>query len=133
MDTYSRHCILELWGCNQELLNDVNFVEKMMIDAALQAGAEVREVVFHQFTPQGVSGAVIVSESHLTIHTCPEHGYASIDIFTCGRRINPQKAASIIAQKLEANRICKMNMERGLGRVNIVKDFEGAVNIERGF
>jgi S-adenosylmethionine/arginine decarboxylase-like enzyme len=47
---------------------------------------------------------------------------------TCGKRINPQKAASIIAQKLEANRICKMNMERGLGELNIVKDFEGAVS-----
>lgn len=128
MDTYSRHVLLELWGCSPELLNDKNFIEEVLVESALRAGAEVREVVFHQFAPQGVSGVVIISESHLTIHTCPEHGYASIDVFTCGRRINPQKAASIIAQKLEANRICKMNMERGLGELNIVKDFEGAVS-----
>ncbi|MFO7154546.1 MAG: adenosylmethionine decarboxylase [Caldicoprobacter oshimai] len=123
MDTYSRHCILELWECNRELLNDIKFVEKMMTDAALQAGAEVREVTFHQFAPQGVSGVVIVSESHLAIHTFPEHGYASIDVFTCGKRIDPKKAASIIAQKLEANRIYEMNVERGLGEMHIVEDF----------
>jgi S-adenosylmethionine decarboxylase len=123
MNTYSRHCILELWECNRELLNDIKFVEKMMTDAALQAGAEVREVTFHQFAPQGVSGVVIVSESHLAIHTFPEHGYASIDVFTCGKRIDPKKAASIIAQKLEANRIYEMNVERGLGEMHIVKDF----------
>ncbi len=125
MDTYSRHCILELWECNRELLNDIKFVEKMMTDAALQAGAEVREVTFHQFAPQGVSGVVIVSESHLAIHTFPEHGYASIDVFTCGKRIDPRKAASIIAQKLEANRIYEMNVERGQGEMHIVKDFKG--------
>jgi len=123
MDTYSRHCILELWECNRELLNDIKFVERMMTDAALQAGAEVREVTFHQFAPQGVSGVVIVSESHLAIHTFPEHGYASIDVFTCGKRIDPKKAASIIAQKLEANRIYEMNVERGQGEMHIVKDF----------
>lgn len=123
MDTYSRHCILELWGCNRELLNDIKFVEKMMTEAALQAGAEVREVTFHQFAPQGVSGVVIVSESHLAIHTFPEHGYASIDVFTCGKRIDPKKAASLIAQKLKANKIYEMNVERGLGEMHIVKDF----------
>jgi len=123
MDTYSRHCILELWECNRELLNDIKFVERMMTDAALQAGAEVREVTFHQFAPQGVSGVVIVSESHLAIHTFPEHGYASIDVFTSGKRIDPKKAASIIAQKLEANRIYEMNVERGQGEMHIVKDF----------
>lgn len=123
MDTYSRHCILELWECNRKLLNDIKFVEKMMTEAALQAGAEVREVTFHQFAPQGVSGVVIVSESHLAIHTFPEHGYASIDVFTCGKRIDPKKAASLIAQKLEANKIYEMNVERGLGEMHIVKDF----------
>ena len=50
----------------------------------LRAGAEVREVAFHKFAPQGVSGVVIISESHLTIHSFPEHGYASIDVYTCG-------------------------------------------------
>jgi S-adenosylmethionine decarboxylase len=125
MDTYSRHCILELWGCNSEFLNDLQFVERTMTDAALQAGAEVREVTFHQFAPQGVSGVVIVSESHLAIHTFPEHGYASIDVFTCGKRIDPKKAAAIIAGKLQANRIYEMNVERGLGEMNIVDNFNG--------
>jgi len=72
MDTYSRHCIMELWECNRDLLNDREKVEKMMVEAALEAGAEVREVAFHKFAPQGISGVVVISESHLTIHTFPD-------------------------------------------------------------
>ncbi|NLX70135.1 MAG: S-adenosylmethionine decarboxylase proenzyme [Clostridiales bacterium] len=123
MDTYSRHCILELWECDKELLNDLQYMERIITDAALEAGAEVREVAFHQFAPHGVSGVVIVSESHLAIHTFPEHGYASIDVFTCGTRINPKKAATIIADKLDAKRIYEMNIERGLGQVSVVDNF----------
>ena len=82
MDTYSRHCILELWECDVQFLNDRQHIEKAMVEAALEAGAEVREVAFHNFAPQGVSGVVIISESHLAIHTFPEHRYASIDVFT---------------------------------------------------
>ena len=63
---------------------------------ALKAGAEVREVAFHKFAPQGVSGVVIISESHLTIHSFPEHGYASIDVYTCGDRIDPNVAQNIL-------------------------------------
>ena len=123
MDTYSSHCILELWECERDLLNDLQHMERVITDAALQAGAEVREVAFHQFAPHGVSGVVIVSESHLAIHTFPEHGYASIDVFTCGKRINPKKAAAIIADKLGAKRIYEMNVERGTGEMSIVDDF----------
>jgi S-adenosylmethionine decarboxylase len=123
MDTYSRHCILEVWKCNTDLLNDLQYIEQIMVDAALRAGAEVREVAFHQFAPQGVSGVVIISESHLAIHTFPEHGYASIDVFTCGKRINPKTAATIIADKLEAAMTYEMNIERGLGKVIVVDSF----------
>lgn len=124
MDTYSRHSIMELWECNVDFLNDRQLIEKIMVEAALEAGAEVREVAFHKFAPQGVSGVVIISESHLTIHTFPEHGYASIDVFTCGERINPKVAAGLIAKKLNANRIYEMNLERGTGKMSLVDDFE---------
>ena len=89
MDTMGRHVIAELWGCNVEKLNDMNFIERVFVDAALESGAEVREVAFHKFAPHGVSGVVIISESHLTIHSFPEHGYASIDVYTCGDRSWP--------------------------------------------
>lgn len=69
-----RHVISELWGCNVEKINSVDFIERLLVEAALKSGAEIREVTFHKFAPQGVSGVVIISESHLTIHTFPEHG-----------------------------------------------------------
>ncbi|EKN67467.1 adenosylmethionine decarboxylase proenzyme [Schinkia azotoformans MEV2011] len=119
MDTIGRHVISELWGCNVEKLNDINLIEQTFVDAALKAGAEIREVAFHKFAPQGVSGVVIISESHLTIHSFPEHGYASIDVYTCGDRIDPNVAADYIADELEA--ITRENIEvpRGMGPVQI--------------
>lgn len=124
MDTYSRHCIMELWDCETDILNDRNSVERLMVNAALEAGAEVREVAFHKFAPQGVSGVVVISESHLAIHTFPEHGYASIDVFTCGERIDPRLAAELIAKKLGAGKIYEANLERGLGEMKLVDTFE---------
>lgn len=120
MDTYSRHCIMELWECNKEVLDDRTAVERLMVQAALESGAEVREVAFHKFAPQGVSGVVVISESHLAIHTFPEHGYASIDVFTCGERIDPKVAAGIIAKKLGSRKIYEANVERGLGEMVLV-------------
>ncbi len=119
MDTMGRHVIAELWGCNTDKLNDLKFVEKMMVDAALEAGAEIREVAFHKFAPMGVSGVVIISESHLTIHSFPEHGYASIDVYTCGDRIDPRVAADFITNQLEATTRESVQVPRGMGPVTI--------------
>lgn len=119
MDTIGRHVISELWGCNVEKLNDINLIEQMFVDAALKAGAEIREVAFHKFAPQGVSGVVIISESHLTIHSFPEHGYASIDVYTCGDRIDPNVAADYIANALEATTRENIEVPRGMGPVQI--------------
>lgn len=120
MNTYSRHYIVDVWGCNAEVLNDVKLLEEVLVDAALKAGAEVREATFHQFLPYGISGVVIISESHLSIHTFPEHGYASIDVFTCGERIDPQIAVDIIIQKLWANRVHSLNLVRGVQGIKII-------------
>lgn len=119
MDTIGRHVISELWGCNVEKLNDINLIEQMFVDAALKARAEIREVAFHKFAPQGVSGVVIISESHLTIHSFPEHGYASIDVYTCGDRIDPNVAADYIANALEATTRENIEVPRGMGPVQI--------------
>ncbi|GAX90639.1 adenosylmethionine decarboxylase [Effusibacillus lacus] len=115
MDTMGRHVIAELWGCDPEKLNNMSLVEKVMVNAALEAGAEVREVTFHKFTPHGVSGVVIISESHLTIHSFPEHGYASVDVYTCGDRIDPRVACDYITRMLDCNRREWIQIERGEG------------------
>ena len=72
MGALGRHVLAEFFGCSFEVLNDLKKVEKTMVNAALEAGAEVREYVFHKFSPHGVSGVVVISESHLAIHTWPE-------------------------------------------------------------
>ncbi|UOE93407.1 adenosylmethionine decarboxylase [Alkalihalobacillus sp. LMS39] len=119
MDTMGRHVIAELWGCDVDKLNDMNFIERVFVDAALEAGAEVREVAFHKFAPQGVSGVVIISESHLTIHSFPEHGYASIDVYTCGDRIDPNVASGFISKALEAKTSEVIEVPRGMGPVKV--------------
>jgi S-adenosylmethionine decarboxylase len=119
MDTIGRHVISELWECNEEKLNDMDFIERTFVNAALESGAEVREVAFHKFAPQGVSGVVIISESHLTIHSFPEHGYASIDVYTCGDRIDPNVATDYITKALEAKLTEKVEVPRGIGPIRI--------------
>ncbi|MGP4080695.1 adenosylmethionine decarboxylase [Pseudalkalibacillus sp. R45] len=113
MDTVGRHLIMELWFCNNERLDDMTFIENVFVEAALKAGSEIREVSFHKFAPQGVSGVVIISESHLTIHSFPEHGYASIDIYTCGTEVNPIIAADFIVNHLQAKEVRKIELPRG--------------------
>ncbi|RFU70724.1 S-adenosylmethionine decarboxylase proenzyme [Peribacillus saganii] len=118
METMGRHVISELWGCDFEKLNDITLIEQIFVDAALKSGAEVREVAFHKFAPQGVSGVVIISESHLTIHSFPEHGYASIDVYTCGD-LNPNIAADYIAEALNAQTRENIELPRGMGPVQV--------------
>ncbi|QQZ10639.1 adenosylmethionine decarboxylase [Heyndrickxia vini] len=118
METMGRHVISELWGCDFEKLNNMDFIEKTFVDAALKSGAEIREVAFHKFAPQGVSGVVIISESHLTIHSFPEHGYASIDVYTCGN-LDPNIAANYIADSLNAQKRETMELPRGMGTVQV--------------
>ncbi|WP_342744183.1 adenosylmethionine decarboxylase [Oceanobacillus senegalensis] len=116
-DTIGKHVIAELWDCNVNKLNDVGLMERIFVDAALKAGAEIREVAFHKFAPFGVSGVVIISESHLTIHSFPEHGYASVDVYTCGNIIDPNIATEYIAQALESKSCDRVILSRGMGSI----------------
>ncbi|GEM00645.1 S-adenosylmethionine decarboxylase [Halolactibacillus halophilus] len=121
MDTMGRHVIAEMWDCNIDILNDMGKIEQIFVDAALKSGAEIREVAFHKFAPQGVSGVVIISESHLTIHSFPEHGYASIDVYTCGDVIDPNVACDYIAESLDSKRLERVEVPRGLGPIQVPK------------
>ena len=81
---------------------------------ANEAGATVLGESFHQFNPHGVSGVVVIAESHLFIHTWPEHGYAAVDIFTCGDTVQPQKAAQILVKELRAGSHSMLEIQRGI-------------------
>jgi len=109
-----RHILCEAYGCDPEVLNDRKVVEQIMVDAALLAGAEVREVAFHKFSPQGVSGVVVISESHLAIHTWPELGYAAIDVFTCGSTVDPWEACHYLTKAFRATVVDTQEVSRGV-------------------
>lgn len=114
VNSLGRHVLAEFYGCAFETLNDTEIVKCYMIDAALFAGAEIRESVFHKFSPQGVSGVVVISESHLAIHTWPELGYAAVDVFTCGEKVNPWDACKYLKEKFQAEYITATEMRRGI-------------------
>lgn len=114
MNQLGRHILAEVYGCPADILNDVRKIEEVLVNAALEAGAEVREVVFHKFSPQGVSGVVVISESHLAIHTWPELGYAALDVFTCGDRVNPWDACNYITRNFEAQNMTATEVDRGI-------------------
>jgi len=114
MEALGRHVLAELYGCEPGTLDNVKGVQDMMVAAALAAGAEVREVAFHKFSPQGVSGVVVISESHLAIHTWPELGYAAVDVFTCGDRVDPWDACKYIVEGFKADHYTATEMKRGI-------------------
>ena len=119
MQSLGRHVLAEMYGCPFEVLNDIKKVESIMINAALEAGAEVREFVFHKFSPQGVSGVVVISESHLAIHTWPELGYAAIDVFTCGEKVNPWDACNYLAELFEADYVNASELSEEFWKVSM--------------
>ena len=112
-ESLGRHVLVELYNCNPELLNNVSGIEKIMVDAAEHSKATVINVTFHHFSPYGVSGVVVIQESHLTIHTWPEYGYAAIDIFTCGNTVDPWQAYEFLKVALEASSGSTMELKRG--------------------
>lgn len=114
MNALGTHILLDLKGCNPELLDDLQFIQQSMVGAADEAGATIVGEKFHKFNPIGVTGIVAIAESHLCIHTWPEYGYAAVDIFTCGEEFKPHKAADMIIARLQCGRPTVTEIQRGV-------------------
>jgi S-adenosylmethionine decarboxylase len=114
LHTLGRHLLLELNGCNTKLLNDIKRVEDILVTGAKLAKATIVGTHFHQFSPFGISGVVVIAESHVAIHTWPEHGYAAVDIFTCGETLSPEVAAQYFVEKFQARQPALMEIKRGM-------------------
>ncbi len=114
MNALGRHLLLELHDCNREALNDTDRIRDVMLKAAIDCGAVVLGNQFHHFNPQGVSGVVVIAESHLSIHTWPEFGYAAVDVFTCGTAVNPEIAAEVLIDGLTAKNHSLLEVPRGV-------------------
>ncbi len=102
VQTAGKHCILELYECNPIKLNDEVFIRTSLKLASKVAGANLLNMITHRFHPQGVTGLALLAESHISIHTWPESKYAAIDVFTCGKKIMPEKACELLSRDFEA-------------------------------
>lgn len=114
MKALGTHIIVELSECNSSILSDVDRVAGILVAAANAANAEVLQTAFHRFSPQGVSGVVVIAESHLSIHTWPEFGYAAMDIYTCGDHTQPWTACRFAASEFEAKQMLTTEVRRGM-------------------
>lgn len=114
MKALGQHLILELYDCNAAALASVSTVQDTMLKAAKAANATIIDSIFHLFKPYGVSGVVVIAESHFAIHTWPEHGYASVDLYTCGSTTRPWEAFKTVKKLFKAGHFSVMKMERGL-------------------
>jgi S-adenosylmethionine decarboxylase len=121
-----RHLLLELHDCSSEILNSLETVKAALVEAAKRAEATIIDVVFHEFNPFGISGVVVIAESHLSIHTWPEYRYAAVDIFSCGDTLKPGEAASYLVDQFQASRASCVEVKRGVfpGRVGPVNKTE---------
>jgi len=109
-----RHLLLELLDCDPEALNSLDIVRTSMVEAAKRAQATIIDVVFHEFNPFGISGVVVIAESHLAIHTWPEYRYAAVDVFSCGESLQPQLAVDYLVEQLGAARASVVELQRGV-------------------
>jgi spermidine synthase len=129
MNALGRHILVEFTNCNADVLNDVSKIESSMIDAAQIAGATVINSTFHHFSPFGVSGVVVIQESHLAIHTWPEYRYAAVDLFTCGDTVDPWISFEHLKKAFEANYSA---IEMNRGSVSIIKKSDFKVSPHSG-
>jgi len=100
-----------------EKLNDLQFLKESMLEAADRCGATVVGESFIQFSPQGVTGVLVLSESHLSIHTYPEEGFAAIDCYTCGYTVDPEIACDYLKAVLGGRVAGYRALRRGSGPI----------------
>jgi len=108
-----KHILADLYNCETRLLNDIDYIRNIMLEAAIQANCTIVSEHFHEFSPWGISGVIVIQESHLTIHIWPEYAYAAIDLFTCGESAQPWKAFNYLKQKLESDKNTFRDIARG--------------------
>jgi S-adenosylmethionine decarboxylase len=90
--TLGSQTLVDLYHCNSKAIGDIKFVRAAMLEAAILSKATIVTDVFHEFNPQGLSGVVVIAESHIAFHSWPEFGCVSLDIFSCGNKMKPEIA-----------------------------------------
>lgn len=114
VSSLGRHLLVEYYDCDVDVLDSVEEIRDAMVKAAELSGATVINDTFHHFSPFGVSGVVVIAESHLAIHTWPEHKFAAVDLFTCGDEVDPWIGFNYLKNVLKSKYFTVMEMRRGL-------------------
>lgn len=113
MQAVGNHVILDFHGCSRGTLDDLKALRAALLEAVRLSGATIITDVFHQFSPQGVTGVVVIAESHASVHTWPENGFAAFDFFTCGAKLNAGAAIRYLVDTLEPKRFSVREVTRG--------------------
>lgn len=114
MQALGRQILVEFYDCDRDVLNSEQRIREILLEGVRRSRATIVSDTFHTFSPHGVSGAVVIAESHVAIHTWPEYGYAAVDIFTCGDTIDPWVIQKYLQTEFEADTVSSMEMKRGL-------------------
>ncbi|MFT4559606.1 MAG: adenosylmethionine decarboxylase [Planctomycetales bacterium] len=112
--TLGHHWIVDLYGCPSELLDDQELIRQRLRETTERFGLTLLDVVSNKFEPQGVTAVGLLAESHMSIHTWPEHGYAAVDIFTCSFDPALKAACRFIAESLQATESTVLRLQRGV-------------------
>ena len=112
MRALCHHTLLEYYNCDVKQLRRARTVKTLLCAAVLKGGGKIVKTVFHNFSPYGVSGVVVITESHVTIHSWPEHGYAALDLFMCGNA-DPRQALPVLERIFRPKEILVEEMLRG--------------------
>ena len=108
-----RHYVVEMQGCDPERLRYVDDLRRVLLRAADKASATVVGFAFHQFMPEGASGVLLIAESHVAMHTWPEHAYMAMDVFTCGDEMDPEIAIRVVKEGVDAQHVHVETLDRG--------------------
>lgn len=113
MEHLGHHVIIEFWGCNDGI-NDAELMRTAIIEAVRAANATLLDLNVHTFSPHGVTGVAVLSESHLSVHSWPEYGYLAADVFTCGATTKPAAAVEVLRRYFKPRRVELQELRRGV-------------------
>jgi S-adenosylmethionine decarboxylase proenzyme len=116
MTALGQHTLLDFYGCDPRRLKRSRDIKALLCAAVRAGGGRIVKAVFHNFSPYGVSGVVVITESHVTIHTWPEHGYAAVDIFSCSAKLDHGEIRNHLKLALGAKRVSRRSFRRGVLR-----------------
>ena len=112
MEKMGTHLVVDAWQAPAELLNDPEAIRKALIEAITAGQATLIDLCVHQFSPHGVTATATLAESHIAVHTWPEHGYFAADLFFCGVG-DPKRAMKVLQTALQARQIKIQELQRG--------------------